>query len=252
MSVLSIKTKMLSAVTLLLLAPAAFAGLMTWNFNAGANCADAATCFGNARTYTPVGQPTVSANSWANTVGAANTALETGYLASWSRGLGMYNRDYANGTDANEHSSPEHAIDNNGRFEMVLLSFSQMVELQSMRIGWKGADSDMSVLAYTGIGLPSIASNTWAGLLSSGWSIVGNYANVGTNVNYNINSAHIASRYWLVGAYNNAFGTGSGLNVGNDYIKLSAVFGQIAIPAPAAWLLILSGFYFMNSRKRKA
>ena len=154
MSVLSIKTKLLSAVTLLLLAPAAFAGLMTWNFNAGANCANAATCFGNARTYTPAGQPTVSANSWANTVGAANTALETGYLASWSGGLGMYNRDYANGTDANEHSSPEHAIDNNGRFEMVLLSFSQMVELQSMRIGWKGADSDMSVLAYTGIGLP--------------------------------------------------------------------------------------------------
>ena len=252
MSVVSIKTKIIGTIALLILAPSAFASLMTWNFATGTNCSTPSSCFGNARSYTPAGQPTVSANSWANTVGSANTALETGYLASWSGGLGMFNRDYVNGSDANENSSPEHAIDNNGRFELVLLTFSQMVELDSMRIGWKGADSDMSVLAYTGVGLPSIASNSWGGLLSSGWSVVGNYANVGLNVNYAINAGNLASRFWLVGAYNNAFGTGTGLNVGNDYVKLSAISGHVAIPTPATLFLVMAGLFALNLRKRSA
>lgn len=234
-----------------LLASSVSANVITWNFHPGtANCSNASLCFGNQRHYAPAGQPTLTVNGWANTQGNNNQILETGYLALWSGGLGIYNRDYLNGSDANEHKSPEHAIDNNGRFEMVMLAYSQMVELQSLRLGWKKTDSDLSLLAYTGLGAPTMANQTWASLLSSGWSVVGNYANVAVNTQHAINAGNIHAQYWLLGAYNPVYGSGANLNSGNDYIKLYSVSGVAYVPAPAPFLLLALGLAALGLRRR--
>ena len=101
-------------------------------------------------------------------------------------------------------SSPNHALDNNAAYESIALGFGKAVTLDTMKIGWSSTDSDMSVLAYTGSGAPALASSTYGGLLSSGWSLVGQYANVVAGANTSLNTT-ISSSYWLIAAYNSVF-----------------------------------------------
>lgn len=239
----------LFAAASLLVSGLASADPISWEFGTGSNCANASLCFGNTRTTTASDGTSVIASAWANTVGSGNTLVEDAYLAVWSGGLGAYNRDYVNGTDAGESSSPEHAIDNNGRYEMALFTFSQMVELNSLEIGWRGNDSDMSVLAWTGAGEPpSTAGMQWSDLVGAGWTLVGQYADVALNTWRSINEAGYASRYWLIGAHNPTFG-GSAFSTGNDAIKLSGLSGTVVVPAPATALLMLAGL-LMRRRRR--
>ena len=88
--------------------------------------------------------------------------------------------------------SPQHAVDNDGGFEFALFSFTDIATgvnvaatLNSLAIGWNNnGDADVSVLAYTGSGTPTISgknlSSNSTGLLGSGWSLVANLANMGT------------------------------------------------------------------------
>ena len=190
------------------------------------------------------GATTVSATGWANTGtgGSVDGQLveqqnATGNLYLYSGGLGINNLDgCASGTtcDVGDLASdaPEHAVDNNQRYEMVMLSFTQSVKLTNAKAGWTGtsnygADSDITVLAYTGpAGGQSILGKTWA-TLGSGWTKIGNYSDLVTNENRAINSGNVYSSYWLIGAYNPLAGTDSGWSLGNDYVKLAAVTGEI-------------------------
>ena len=230
----------------------AMAAPITWNFNSGSNCSNPSLCFGNSRNYSADGVD-VAASAWSNTKGSTNVKVENAYLATWSGGLGIYNRDYVNGTDTNEHRDPEHAIDNNGRYDMVLLGFSYEIELTSLKLGWKSTDSDMTVLAYTGAGAPTLAGLGWGDLLSNSWSLVGNYANLATNTNVSINSAGLSSSYWLIGTYNSVFGSGSGLGTGNDYVKLKAVSGEkvTRVDEPAVLGLMGLGLLGLGLARRR-
>ncbi len=241
-------------LTLAGLAGAAQAAPIEWDFTSGSNCGTPSACFGNTRSASSGDGLLVDASSWANTNGVANTLIENAYLSVWGgSGLGTYNRDYANGTDAGEGGSPEHAIDNNGRYEMVLFSFAQMVELTDLEIGWKGADSDMTVLAWTGVGAPAVLSSgmDWGALMAAGWSLVGQYSNVQTNTWHTINEAGQASRYWLIGAHNPIFG-GDVFSTGNDYIKLSGLRGiAVTIDAPLSLGLLVSGLLLLARQRRR-
>jgi hypothetical protein len=100
-----------------------------------------------------------------------------------------------------------------------------------MRLGWFSNDSDVTVMAYTGAGAPSLIGKTYGQLAAalSGWTVVGNYGNLGT-ATANINASGVFSSYWLVGAYNplvNGSNTGSMLTDGFDYVKLASVSGCI-------------------------
>lgn len=219
----------LCAVATLLLVGHASAST-TWTLNTGA--------------VTSAGV-SVTSEGWANTSGSgAGTdsyalQLQTAgtNLQLYSGGLGINNLNgCASGTACDEgdvaNTAPEHAIDNQGRYEMVLLSFTSLVNLTNFKIGWpsSGYDSDMTVLAYTGAGTPAtLAGQKWSDLAasSSGWGLIGNYLNVSTSAAKPTNSA-VYSSYWLIGAYNPLVAAGSYSGyAGNDYIKLASVIGNV-------------------------
>lgn len=197
---------------------------------------------------------TMTATGWSNTGsgGSIDTqALQAQTLSLYGGGVGITNLD--SGSDAGEGASPEHAVDNNGRYEMVLLSFSQAVKLTAVKAGWaSGTDSDITVMAYNGpgTGSGSLNGNTWAGIAGA-WTSIGNYANVGTNTTA-VNAGNTSSSYWLIGAYNNLL-INSGWSTGNDYVKLASVTttsgGQVPLPGTLALLgLGLLGMVSMRQR----
>ena len=166
-----------------------------------------------------------------------NAALQTIQAATWTNTWGgVYNAD-ACGTatycDVNETVSPEHSIDNNQRYDMVLLNFASAVKLTGVKLGWSQTDSDITVLAYTGAGDPTstgkLTGNTYDQLVASkGWTAVGNYADVGT-VSPVSTGATVYSSYWLIGAYNPLAGGDQGWSLGNDYVKLASVTGVVCV-----------------------
>lgn len=213
----------------------------SWDTTGGTNSGT----FGNTRSYTSDNSLNVTASAWSNTVGSANAnaSIDDAYLAVYSggNGLGVVNRDGISGTDGssstdnNESLStvPEHAMDNNERFDSILFSFDQAVKLTSVELGYKySSEADISVLAYTGgAALPANLDSyfnglSYSALISNGWSLIGNFADLSLGANSVLSASSVFSSYWLVGAYNSAFGSGSGLGTGNDYIKISGLAGE--------------------------
>jgi hypothetical protein len=202
---------------------------------------------------------TAKVSGWANTGATGDVSekkLASGTVRAFSGGLGI--------TSAGEStSSPNHAVDSAGADEFVLVSFAQAVKLSAVSIGWFSGDADISVLAYTGAGVPTLTGNTLAatdtvggssvGLINAGWSLVGHYAKGATN-NYAINPTNIQSSYWLVGAYNARVGTpNSALTKDDDYFKLLTVAGTTGgtpntVPGPSTLALMAIGLPLLRRR----
>jgi hypothetical protein len=165
---------------------------------------------------------TATASAYSATNNA--TATMTATTAYYGGGLGVT-------TSGETLSSPQHAIDNNGAIESVLISFSNglggitsadKVNLSSITVGWSNGDTDFSVYAYTGTATPSTTplGLTYSNLTSNSWALIGHYNNSGTGTFAITNSVY--SSHWLIGAYN---GLGSGMDKGDDYFKLASVTG---------------------------
>jgi hypothetical protein len=220
----------------------------TYSASHTSNCGGGGTSNPNCDTWTfnnktsnTQGGITASASGWSNTVGSANVLLDSAYITlNGSSGLGVRNNDcsgFANctggtsGRDANEGVSPEHAIDNNGRVDSILFSFTDKVNLTSFSAGWVSTDSDFTVLAYTGAGNPaSLANQSYAGLLSNGWSLIGNYL-AGSSAGAHDFTNSTYSSYWLIGALNTMVG-GDSSKAGNDNFKLISLAGCTCDNAP--------------------
>lgn len=207
-----------------------------------------------------------SGNDSADSGGSTWNTMLQGKLVSWgSSGVGMYYRN-PNGTF--ESGNPNHAIDNDGPDEFVLLYFNTPVELTQVTLGWPDEtqyDTDITVLSYGGVGTPDLgvafsqggyasagtntleyqdgAAGTTAGLTNDGWDFVGHYADVAVGSNtVNINSIGKTSSYWLIGAYSpavvnngtcytDAAGTACGTGA-LDYFKLKSVAAKDFPPPP--------------------
>ena len=222
---------------------------------------------------------TVTVTAIANTGGsdnktsaANNGATQTIQNATWNSSYGgIKNTDACSSglyCDINEGIRPEHAIDNEQRYDMALLSFTSAVRLSNMRLGWTQGDSDVTVMAYQGSGTPSLIGKTFGELISLGWASVGNYSDLGTTTK-SINSAGLFSSHWLIGAYNPLANPGGGSVTGGstsyDYVKLASVGGCISgtsgcnppggrVPEPGSLALFGLGVIGMMSlrRRRKA
>lgn len=179
---------------------------------------------------------TAKATAWADTDDSKGTnprALEGQNFTSWP-GLGIYNNDRcgisgaAADCDKNEGSEPEHAIDNNERYEMAMISFTGgPVNLTSANFSYVGADADYTVLAYTGVaGSEGLAGKTWGSL--TGWTVIGNYSSSSAGNQAFANTTY--SSFWLIGAYNPLGGTSNPTYGGTDTFKLASVSGNLCAP----------------------
>jgi hypothetical protein len=233
-----------------------------------------------------------SATAWANTGGSGQGGASNTFEAQTLAIYGDYNMGVKTTTNSGGSSylegpnvsSPNHALDNYGAQEFILFTFNKAVALNSLAIGWPdyntdcfndgGAvtpcDTDMTVLAYTGGGgsaptMTNFSAGTGAnGLIAAnGWTFKSDVANVGVDASgapsYGAfasinNGTNVASKYWLVGAYNHHLG--GSLSSTNDYMKLAALGGVIpdspcvpgtpgcgngGVPEPATFGLISLG-----------
>lgn len=143
-------------------------------------------------------------------------------------GLGITNNDAYSG-DTNEGKSPEHSIDNEQRYDMALLTFSEMVKLTDLKLGWTTNDSDVTVMAYKGSGKPTLIGKTFSELVGLGWDSIGNYSDVGTTTK-SINDKGVF--FFLLADWRLQPSRQSGRWRGDqerrktyDYIKLASVSG---------------------------
>lgn len=174
----------------------------------------------------------VTVSAYSNTGGADNTTLEKGTWANYKDGSGKYlglgikNND-ANSGDKDEGGNTEHSIDNNERYDMALLTFSELVKLTDLKLGWTTNDSDVTVMAYKGSGKPTLIGKTYSELVDNGWKSIGNYYNVGTATKSINDRDSVFSSYWLIGAYNPLAinNTDPERDSSFDYIKLASVSG---------------------------
>jgi hypothetical protein len=262
---------------------------------AGSTCS---TEFADSRTFASVPSGTdVTATGWANSMNndmvtnalGAGATLERGDISQYGGGLGVRNADWNrsnnDGTpqDAVEGTSPEHAMDNNQRNDLVLFDFGpDAVSLSEIRIGCC-SDQDITVLAYTGASPPAnldltgrLLGEGTEDLTSNGWSLIGNYdvgaapdpqgVDISAQTGAGTAGAIYAS-YWIVGALMQQFiggpcPTGSCYvgSPGNDHVKLLTLAGDIFtngvppsgdVPEPATLLLLGGVLPFARKLRRK-
>ena len=198
------------------------------------------------------------------TNGGSNAGFTTGWssqnLASYPS-LGM-------GTDST--SAPQHALDNNGFTEAILLGFgTTSVALSSIGLSYThngsapGVTVDASVFRWTGATaatLATVAPNAIASGAMAGWELVGNYGDFiqDTSQPYNVvNTTGRGSSWWLISAYSSNYGGGSSLGTTGDYFKLLAVASKNVttppgVPEPGSLALLGAAvFGFVATRRRQ-
>lgn len=173
--------------------------------------------------------------------------IEPDYVGNWT----AWGAEYGLGVEVAH--SPDHSIDNYmSDYDMLLIEFSQEVELSGVEIGWRGNqwggtygggrswNSELTVLAYdSSDDFGGFAEGeTWNDLLDDAWAHAGD-----TRVNYvnspeAVNTGGLVSKYWLVGAYNSTLGGSDYFSDGNDFFKLTSITAQVnPVPLPGSMLM---------------
>jgi hypothetical protein len=192
-----------------------------------------------SRNYS-VGGIGLTVTGWSNN----GAAVVQDTVGKWGGGLGVENA-----------TTPDHSIDSQGGdFDMLLLSFSTAVTLNSIDLGWIYQDdsrrSDVSIMAGTSA---LTAGASWASLLTvpNGWQTAGNYNNVGYNETA-VNGSAISSKYWLIGAYNPILGAAIANNdTYYEAFKLEGVKVTKAVPESSALLLFGLGLLGLAAVRRR-
>jgi hypothetical protein len=239
--------------------------------------------YGNTETYaakTGTGPSvTISAFGSNGTGGKLQTAyLNNNYSTNSKTELAITSQGSTGGSGTSELSggqpnttNSEHAIDNDGGYEALLLSFTQAVTLASVSIGFPSGgtpDSDMSVLEYVGNAgalnvsgaSASLTTLTFADLLTHGWALVSQSTLMNVAVAPDNGTAAInggtSSQYWMVGAYM-AIGANGANTGGYDAVKVNGFsvdtgVGQTKVPEPASIALFgIAGAGLVASRRRR-
>lgn len=244
----------------------AMAQTKTWNFGdatSPGSCSLSGSSYGNVASCTqqPAGTVTdLTVRAYGST--GSGTTYQTAALNYWGTGSGFGVYNQLEGTSA---TSPNHSMDNStsaAAIDMMLLSFTSAEILKQVTIGWSGADGDFQVLAYTGsspFSTSTIVGKTAAQLLTGGWSLVTTVNGAGgistPDVNYAVNTGNVSSSYWLISAFNSAFGGSTIATSGVDAIKVLAVTTQGPgqnVPLPNTLALAGLGLFAIARMRRRA
>jgi len=217
-----------------------------------------------AATTADPGAPNVKGFAVSSTANSG-TKFAGANLQSYAGGLGVE----ANAADT---GSPQHSTDNSGYTDAIVLNFGNMdFELDSVKIGWKYNDADISIFRYTGnSNTPTPVGSTadGAGLLASGWALVGNYADLVAGTAKSVNTTNQTSSWWMISAYNASYGAATGadqgasnnggttgLQNGNDYFKVLSIAGTATtrtnVPEPGSIALLGLGLVGMVAARRR-
>lgn len=205
-----------------------------------------------------------STNTGSPTSTTSDNFFHTASVYDWgNNGLGVV------GSGENKDDTGPHAVDNAYGTDAILFTFTVPTNLTAVKIGWNGTDnatttgsiqyrdSDLTVLAWTGQGVPTLNGVTPN---SAGWTIIGNYANVGAMTdNTTAVSTTTYSSYWLVSAYNSTyfgsgptFGTIESNNYKIDAFKVLQVSGVAQVPEPTSMALFgIAALAIAATRRRQ-
>ncbi|PTT91191.1 hypothetical protein DBR42_04375, partial [Pelomonas sp. HMWF004] len=188
---------------------------------------------------TNMGDPTVSLSG----VYATNNTTTGVVSGTWTSASLVSYGSGGMGMTSDGGATPNHALDNNGNTEAVLLQFGASTVLNSIGLGYtsngqcrnntSGAITtlandascptgttllsngttqvDLSVFRWLGAGTPTGSPTPLVGQASTtmaGWELVGNYGDMvaDTSNPYNlVNSSGKSSSWWLISAYNSGF-----------------------------------------------
>lgn len=185
----------------------------------------------NELTFTATGFPSVLLKArafWTSSGTGSSTFSNSGATLTiyGSNGFGLNN-------GSSDSSSPQHAVDNNGRKDFVLFEFSSNTfDPESFKIGYKDTDADIQFWLgnsnTAGLNLATACSGACSisGLAALGFTALTSFSNVPTNTAQNFNTS-LTGRYLLVAG---------NLSDSNDYFKISQVVAA-TVPEPASFAL---------------
>jgi hypothetical protein len=236
-------------------AGASSAALQVWDFDSGTQSFSAGAN-GNSLSLTSSDGNSLTVTGWSNTNYLSDPAgVESGNLVwSQSDALGVRNEFEMSGR---ERSVDAMTADSMGGYDMFLLEFDTEVSLAGLDLNWArgGSDSgmtDLSILAWDGLGSDALDLGNWADILignGGGYDVIGNVSDVDLSY-FAMDDTSVVSSRWLVGAYNPIFGAGG--DAGDDAFALASITtnsylddlglnGVNAVPVPGTLLLALLG-----------
>lgn len=133
----------------------------------------------------------------------------------------------------------------------------------SVNLGWTSGDADLTVMAYSVAGTPTILGKNTSNL-NTGWALVENSGDndntsssvYGTGSNLAtcaVNAGNVVSSWWLISAYNSSYGGGA-LDGSLDYFKLLAVASKdlTTVPEPGSLALLGAGLIGLLASRRRS
>jgi hypothetical protein len=250
--------KLISLLTLSLVATTALASPTTWDFetdspNYTGNYSSKR--FGNTLSIdnNRDGISDLSITAWSDTGCGWNCGDDrhVDEARVWTNrwGLLTYNKDYRRKNSWDE----SHYVDNGeGDTDMLLFDFKQDVSLSGIRLDYYTGDSDISVAAFKSDPIKLLSGgNTWQQIINNAIFST-SYADIETSyfsMANTISGSTVTATFWLIGAYNRVFGLSGQDDHRSDYLKIGSVKTEVkAVSEPAVIGLFLIALLFMAGR----